>query len=153
MRLLVLSDSHGNKNAVRRALAAQPAVRDVVFLGDGFRELEDVAAEETGRTFYMVPGNCDLGVDALPVREETFGGVRVLFTHGHLYRVKYGVELLCEAARQRQVSLVLFGHTHQPLSRYEEGLYLVNPGSVGQHGCYAVVDIVPGGIMANLLKL
>lgn len=153
MRLLVLSDSHGNCRAVRRALEAQSDVRHVVFLGDGLREIEDVADEEPGRVFYTVPGNCDFGATALPVREETFGGMRVMFTHGHLHRVKYGLEPLCVAAQARQAGLVLFGHTHQPLFRYEEGLYLVNPGSVGKDGRYAVVDIVSGGVMANLLQV
>lgn len=153
MRVLVVSDSHGNKEAIRRCLAAQPTARIVIFLGDGLREAEDLAAEEPQRTFYCVPGNCDLGASALPVREEKLGGVRVLFTHGHLHKVKYGMELLAEDAKRRQAELVFFGHTHQPMARYDDGVYYVNPGSVGKEGRYAVVDIVPNGVMPNLLHL
>ena len=153
MRVLVVSDSHGNKAALRRCLAAQPEARTVVFLGDGLREAEDLAMEESGRTFYCVPGNCDFVATSLAVREESFLGVRVLFTHGHLYKVKYGLELLEAEARRRQAGVVLFGHTHQPMVQYDDGIYFVNPGSIGKEGRYAVLDIVPSGVMVNLLHL
>lgn len=52
--------------------------------------------------------------------------------------------------RERQADLLLFGHTHQPLTDYEDGLYLMNPGSLGYGGTYGYVDITPAGIVTNL---
>ena len=42
MKLLVLSDSHGYTRRLTEALDAHPDARDVVFLGDGERDLEEV---------------------------------------------------------------------------------------------------------------
>ncbi len=152
MRLLVISDVHGHTANLRRALDSQPTARTVLFLGDGLREVEAVAQEYTDRTFYMVPGNCDWRSEWPAVREETFGGKKILFTHGHKYDVKYGLYKMELAARQVGVDVALFGHTHQPLIEYADGLYLVNPGSL-REGRYAYVDITSGGIMPVLLTL
>ena len=76
------------------------------------------------------------------------------YTHGHIHRVKYGLyELVC-AARERKADLVLFGHTHKPLQEYEDGLYLLNPGSLhGAEGTYGIVDLTPAGIVTNIVKI
>ena len=40
MRILVVSDSHGNDAALRRALLSQPKAEVVIHLGDGEEELQ-----------------------------------------------------------------------------------------------------------------
>ena len=37
-------------------------------------------------------------------------------------------------AKAREAKLVFFGHTHQPYVEYVEGIWFVNPGSIGGHG-------------------
>ena len=39
MRILVVSDSHGNDGNLRRAILAQPKAEVVIHLGDGEEEL------------------------------------------------------------------------------------------------------------------
>ena len=39
MRILVVSDSHGNDSSLRRAILAQPKAEVVIHLGDGEEEL------------------------------------------------------------------------------------------------------------------
>ncbi len=51
-----------------------------------------------------------------------------------------------QAAREAHADICLFGHTHQQMTDYRGGLYLMNPGAVAE-GCYGMVDITPGGIM------
>ena len=51
-----------------------------------------------------------------------------------------------QAAREAHADICLFGHTHQQMTDYRDGLYLMNPGAVAE-GCYGMVDITPGGIM------
>ena len=153
MRILVVSDTHGNARALEEAIRFQPTATVVLHLGDGVREAEDMAARFPDRTFCIVRGNCDFGADALPLREEKFGGKRLFFTHGHLYDVKYGLYRIACAAREREADMVLFGHTHQPLSTYDDGLYLLNPGSLGYGRQYATVDISPAGIFPILHTL
>lgn len=153
MRILVISDVHGRKNALRQAVEEQPTARQIIFLGDGLRDAECVAAEYPNRDWYMVPGNCDFSADLPTAREETFGGKRFFFTHGHIYRVKYGLYTIDLAARERQADIVLFGHTHRPHEEYADGLTLFNPGSLGEGHTYGYVDVVPGGMMTGIVTL
>jgi putative phosphoesterase len=87
------------------------------------------------------------------VREETLGGKRFFFTHGHVYDVKYGLYRLDLAAREYQADIALFGHTHVPYEEYADGLYLFNPGSLGHGGTYGYVDVVGGGVVTNVVTL
>lgn len=154
MRLLVVSDTHGDGYALQSALWEQPEANVVFHLGDGVRELESVAADNPDRTFFGVRGNCDSALcPLLENREETVGQKRIFFTHGHLWSVKCGLTRIAFAARERKADILLFGHTHTPLATYDDGLYLVNPGSLGYGKCYATVDIVPGGILPILHTL
>ena len=70
----------------------------------------------------------------------------VLYTHGHPFHVKFGLAELEQAAREAHADICLFGHTHQQMTDYRDGVYLMNPGAVAE-GCYGMVDITPGGIM------
>lgn len=153
MRILVISDVHGRTNALRQAILEQPAARQVIFLGDGLRDMERVAQEFPEREFYMVPGNCDFGTSIPASREETFGGKHFFFTHGHIYKVKYGLYTIDLAARERKADIVLFGHTHRPHEEYADGLTLFNPGSLGEGRTYGYVDVTPGGIMTGVVQL
>ncbi len=49
--------------------------------------------------------------------------------------------------------ILLFGHTHVPYTAYDDGMYIMNPGSIGYTGTYGIVDITPSGIMTNIIKL
>ena len=153
MRILVVSDIHGRIHRLREALEQQPTARHVVFLGDGLRQVEDLIDEYPDRTFYTVPGNCDFGASGIPVRQESFGGKRVYFTHGHLHDVKYTLYRLDLAAREMGADVALFGHTHVPYQEYADGLHLFNPGSLGYGGTYGYVDIEGGGIFTAIVEL
>ena len=84
LRLLVLSDSHGDAGSVYRAVAAQPEAAAVLYLGDGAADFAAAAAAFPRLAFYPVRGNGDFAPDAagLPyAREECFGGKRFFLTH------------------------------------------------------------------------
>ena len=99
-------------------------------------------------------GNCDWG-SVLPYQGEYILNKKTIFyTHGHIYQVKYGLETFIAAARDRHADIALFGHTHDPMTDYRDGLYLMNPGSLsGSDGTYGILDITPAGIVTNILKL
>ncbi len=155
MRILVVSDSHGNAQALRRALDAQPDALTVIHLGDGLREAEEMERLYPERTFHMVWGNSDFAAGALypETGELICRGKRICYTHGHRYQVKLGLTAAVLAARERRADLLLFGHTHRPLTDYERGLYLLNPGSVGKNGSYGIVDITNAGIVTAICSL
>ena len=71
-KLLVLSDSHGARDAIERILnKEQNNVDAVIFLGDGLRDLEQALAFFPHLRVYSVAGNCDYG--ALELTNEGFG--------------------------------------------------------------------------------
>ena len=155
MRILVVSDTHGDAYALEQAILAQPGARVILHLGDGAREAEDMETRFPDRTFYCVRGNGDFsGGSSLPyTREERLGDKRFFFTHGHLYDAKLGLYRLVCAARERKADLLLFGHTHQSLTDYDDGLYILNPGSLsGRGGTYGTVDITPAGVVLNIVR-
>ena len=63
MRILVVSDTHGNDSSLRRAILAQPKAEVVIHLGDGEEELLRAKRAFPEKMFLAVRGNCDLGSD------------------------------------------------------------------------------------------
>ena len=153
MRVLVVSDVHGKLNLLREAIEAQPTAREIIFLGDGLRQVEDVMELYPDRNFYVVPGNCDFGASGIPIRQETFGGMRFYFTHGHLHGVKSGLYRLEMAAREAEADIALYGHTHVAYEEYVDGLYLFNPGSLGYDYTYGYVDVVGDNLITAVVSL
>lgn len=147
MRILVLSDSHGRRVPLERAIEAQPQARAVFFLGDFVRDAEELPLLYPERTFYTARGNCDFASDLPETGCATVGGVKIFYTHGHTCGVKSGTGGLEQAARRAGATIALYGHTHVAEIHYRDGLYLVNPGSVSQPregpASYAVIDLTP----------
>lgn len=153
MRLLVLSDSHGDIPSLELAIKNTADVNAVIFLGDGLTDFEHVSHLLTGKKISAVRGNCDGSFNPYPVKAiEIFGDKKVYCTHGYSEHVKFGLDALKTAALYSDASIVLFGHTHIPYTSYENGLYLMNPGSVRQNSC-GIVDITPQGIMCFTKKI
>ena len=151
MRILVCSDSHGRRDKLVLALEQQPTAGILVFLGDGAAEAA-FFAREPGRQAYLVRGNCD-GNSELPLWQEfAVMGKKILCTHGHTAGAKFHFEGLLRAGRERGADLVLFGHTHEPLVHYEDGLTLFNPGSI-HDGNYGFVDITKAGVVCRNLRV
>ena len=114
-KLLVLCDSHGARDAIKRILnKEQNNVDAVIFLGDGLRDLEQA----------LEP------LDGLAGFDQTV----VFYTHGHMYGVKYDLDTLADAAAARGAEVALFGHSHIPHAEQRGNVFLFNPGSCGR--CY-----------------
>ena len=164
MRIIAVSDSHGNRGLLREAV--EQAVRlgrmDVfVHCGDGVRDIESVAPilrdHNPDIRIYAVRGNCDVGAFDYPAAELfEAGGVRMMVTHGDLYRVKSETYTLCDKARSLGAQVAFFGHTHEPLLQPAVGTYLVNPGSIAQQSsgiAYAQVLVnADGRFTADLYR-
>lgn len=154
MRILVTSDSHGNTHKLRQAIVSQPSASFILHLGDGEQDMQDLMLEFPERQFIGVRGNNDWS-SALPLEGEiTMEKVKIFYTHGHKYNVKYGLyDFICEA-RRRHAQIALFGHTHTPYTGYEDGLYLMNPGALsGWDTSYGTLDLSPQGIVTNIVPI
>ena len=153
MRILVVSDSHGHSGALDNALHRWP-FDAAIFLGDGLRDWQQVTDTlPPTKELRAVRGNCDWSAfDAPDCCTADYGGVRVFCTHGHLYGVKADLERAMAAARERQAQVLLYGHTHIPRTFYQDGLYVLCPGSIAK-GEYGTVEITPQGIFTALCRL
>lgn len=153
MRILVISDSHGDSYAVRQAIAEQPTAKIMFFLGDGEHDLDFLDSSASRLFVHKVKGNCDFGSSLPAYVVDEVNGVRIYACHGYAEQVKYGTSALRERAADSKVSIALYGHTHVADTTYDNGIWLVNPGSIRQ-GSYAVIDITEnGGIMPIIMKL
>jgi putative phosphoesterase len=151
MRILVVSDSHGDVFSLRCAVEAQPKARMIIFLGDGERDMDDIEDLFENKRVVQVKGNCDYR--EIPLNcVEMVDGKLIFCTHGNEEYVKGGTVNLKQKAREAKADIVLFGHTHYPENSYDDGLYLFNPGSI-REGSYGVVDITKAGIVCIPMKL
>lgn len=155
MRIVVISDSHGRTNAIDKILFSQPRAKHVFFLGDNVRDIEDFEFLYPDKNFYAVAGNCDYNMISPTKGIKELEGVKIFYTHGHTLGVKSTKEHLLKTAKQNGCQIALYGHTHIADTVYEDGVYLVNPGSVScpRSGSpsYAVIDIEKGGIMPIII--
>ncbi len=154
MKLLVVSDSHGNvDNMVRAVEQVQPD--RILHLGDGWRDAEELHAIFPHIPLDQVPGNCDFLSAEPPVKVLCVEDKRIVMCHGHTYRVKEGLLDAGYAAQEQQADLFLFGHTHRPTQEWAGKSLMVNPGSIGYWGnpSYAVVTIDGGKLTADLCRL
>lgn len=150
MRILVFSDSHGSTACLREALFDHPEADMIIHLGDGERDLSRLDELIAGRRVVQVCGNCDI-YSQLPANEIIdAAGVRIFCSHGHTELVKHGDGAFISKAKSIGARIALYGHTHQAVTKYDDGLHIMNPGSI-RAGEYGVIDITPGGIM--LLKM
>ena len=141
MKVIVFSDSHGVTGPMREAAQLHSDAELFLYLGDGCRDFEKMCGE-LGLSGLCVRGNCDLAAFDVPtVRTEEVGGCRIFLTHGHEFGVKYTMGELISAGKEQGADLILFGHTHKAYCGYEEGIYLMNPGSVGFSSSYGIVQI------------
>ena len=62
---------------------------------------------------------------------------------------------LIYAAKEQGADILLFGHTHMPMTDCDEGLHIMNPGScAGYFASYGYIDITEkGDIVTNIVKL
>ncbi len=158
MRILVLSDTHGDFRRLWEIVERHKEDAGLVlFLGDGLREFEDAQTLYPGLKFDCVAGNSDYGSMEKRTALIEAGGKRIFFTHGDSYGVKSSTARLVSAAQSAGAEIALFGHSHCGMTAYEDGLYLMNPGSPscprGSKPSYGIIDIVPSGIVTNLVLL
>lgn len=147
LRILVISDSHGNKWNFLDAIKNEPTAEVVYFLGDGLRDCKEAELAYKGeKAFIAVCGNCDLGCDNPEKDIRTIEGAKIYATHGYAEKVKFGLYNLEYEARKEKCNIAIFGHTHQPYSHYYDGVYFFNPGSI-KDGFYGVIDITESGII------
>ena len=150
MKVLVISDTHGNHRNLDKILEQNQDIDMLVHLGD-VEGGEDYLNAVFDCEKHIVRGNNDF-FSELPKEEEFYiGKYRIFITHGHGYYVSLDPEHIKEEGRARRADVVMFGHTHRPYLDKEEDIVVLNPGSLsyprqeGRKGSYMIVELVCEG--------
>lgn len=159
MKIMVVSDSHGRVENIRKAYAKVKPVDLFIHLGDVEDDQSEIESFIPCRKEF-VRGNCDFFSRNPDDKVIEVCGKKILLTHGHRHGAGYGTEELEEAGRKSGAAIVMYGHTHMPLLTYNEDVILFNPGSISkprQDGCRPVFGIVEinqkGEVLFNYVYL
>ena len=152
MRVLILSDSHGAVYNIRKIIDKHDDISTIIFLGDGERDFMRIEHKLENKSLVKVAGNCDFSSESKNIELIRIEDKLVLCLHGHTMGAKYGDELIIEKAKELECSLVLYGHTHRQKVRYENGIYIFNPGNLNE-GYYGIADITKSGICVSELNI
>ncbi len=155
MRIIAFSDSHRNSRNVHKLFENTALTTDLyIFLGDSEGDLDDIPMLYPDKKIISVAGNCDYSSMDPFVAVTEACGKKIVCTHGHLQHVSFGLSGLKKLAQDNEADLVLFGHTHERRCEYKNGVYYINPGSIGKPRdgkgpSYAAIDIIPAGILCT----
>ena len=164
--ILIISDSHGNIPALTMVLnwaqelknnagcSGLPFFEIAVFLGDGADDLP-IASAKAGFSlpWYKVRGNGDFAFsipDSLLLEISGKSSRTFLLSHGNRFGVEKDVKNIVNPARNAGAEAALFGHTHVPYCAMHDGIFLLNPGSIGRPRTrkgptFAVLHCPPSG--------
>ncbi len=129
MKILIVSDTHRRNDNFLKVAEKTGPLDMVIHCGD-VEGSEYIISKAAGCPVEMVQGNNDFFSNLPKEKEFMVGQYKVWLTHGHNYFVSMNYETIKREARQREVDIVMCGHTHKPVLKEERGLTLLNPGSI-----------------------
>jgi len=131
MKILIISDTHGQHRTLDYVIEKEEPIDMLIHCGD-LEGGEHYLDAFINCPIHMVKGNNDFFSDV--IREEVFevAGWKILLCHGHSYFVSLDYNRIKEEGRNRNVDIVMFGHTHKPYLEEEDDLTILNPGSLSQ---------------------
>ena len=146
--IALVSDTHGNVDATRRALDLIAPHRPTEYLHLGDVGSVDVIHAFAGLPVRLLIGNNDHDIDRLSRAANEIGaslhesielhreGRRVLATHGHTRRLNDGIA-------GGSYDAILFGHSHLMTNECIGSTRLINPGALYRAPRYsaALVDL------------
>lgn len=129
MKILIVSDTHRKNDSFLKVVEKVGPLDMVVHCGDA-EGSEYLISKAVECPVEIVQGNNDF-FSALP-REKEFqiAQYKVWLTHGHHYYISMGYEHIKQEAKEREIDIVMCGHTHRPVVIQEEGITIINPGSM-----------------------
>lgn len=150
MKILIVSDTHGRNGGYLDLLEQSEKMDMVIHCGD-VEGSEYLISESAGCRTVIVQGNNDCFSDLPREAVVQLGKYKALVTHGHPYYVNMGYDHLVREAKKRKMDMVIYGHTHRPVIAKENGIWVLNPGSLtyprqeGRKYTYIIMEIDEDG--------
>lgn len=157
MRILIVSDTHGSLRNFDIVIEREKEIDMLLHLGDVEGD-NDYMEAVMNCPVHIVGGNNDY-FSGLPGEIELrIGKYKVFMTHGHGYYVSMDTRRLKQAARARGADIAMYGHTHRPDIDLEDGVKVINPGSLsyprqsGRQATYIIMEVNTEGEVEFTLK-
>ncbi|MGN1104623.1 MAG: YfcE family phosphodiesterase [Candidatus Coproplasma sp.] len=153
-KIVVISDTHGNRSATDKLYPLFNECDFVIHLGDTSSDGQ-LIRKAFGNKVYLLNGNCDfvkLGQYEIVLDVE---GVKIFACHGDRYGVKSGYDRLAYKAEELGCSVALFGHTHCATECRIGNVDLFNPGTLSRYSqnSYLYLVIGNGRAVGKIVKL
>jgi putative phosphoesterase len=155
LRVVVVADTHSRPDPRSAEIIAAQKPDRILHAGDiGAPAVLDALAVHAPVT--AVRGNIDAHMPGVPdvVTIDVLDGGRTLITMLLLHIAVYGPKLRADAARLARAAgagIVVCGHSHVPFIGRDQGIAVVNAGSIGPRRfqlpiVFAVIDVRRDGI-------
>ena len=141
MRIIIISDSHGNKKGIDQIFKTEK-FDYFFFLGDGLGDLGNYIYLDN---VFAVSGNCDFFSTVENENVVVLDNKKIFYTHGNKYGVKSSLDNIINAGKEIGADFVLFGHTHKKVAIEQDGVVIINPGSF-----HKSVDGISRGLILNI---
>lgn len=147
MKIIIVSDSHGNRDILEFIVKNNQDVSIFLHAGDSCLSRYEI------NPFLSVKGNCDYDdafVEELFI-QTPYG--KLYLTHGHhLFSINK------EKIMNLGAKIFVYGHTHKKMSTKIDDLYIFNPGSAvlprdGNRGSYLKLDISKDNVKYEFVYL
>ena len=132
MKILLVSDSHGDYQALDQLAAKYPNINLYLHAGDSEQD------EFSIKPFISVRGNCDHYYD--------FPNYLVIPSpFGNIY-VQHTPYVSKSVINEHNAKIVIHGHTHVRRNETKNGILFINPGAISYardkfNGSYAIIEI------------
>lgn len=142
MQLLIVSDSHGERDALEQLRERYTDEVDImIHCGDSELQADDAALAG----YSVVAGNCDLDTCFSEELTVNVNGTNIFVAHGHKHQIYASLLPISLRAKEYEAKYVFFGHTHMLGAEMVDGVLFLNPGSIslprgGNEKSYAIIE-------------
>lgn len=126
MKLLVMSDTHGDTEIIKTVIERHPNMDAIIHCGDSELPFNHPYLQDVKK----VRGNCDPDKNYPNEVQFEIDGIRVFTTHGHLFNVKSTLMNIYYRAKELEANVVFYGHSHILSIEEIDNILFINPGSL-----------------------
>ena len=153
MRTIVFSDSHGDVYTMECILKRfYPDL--VIHLGDCVRDVIKLKEIFPHFLFECVRGNCD--EESLEPLEKIVAieEINVFITHGDSYEHGHDISKMISNVQNKNVKIIMSGHTHVPAFSVSHGIVYMNPGTISRSfsdSSFGLIDSFESEFICNIV--